>query len=1006
MRGIVRAVAEVVQVAGRHRYGVGRSVSLTAHIHIDVVRKEVARLVFSVEQGKTVLDEPVPERLLVALERIDVGVLHQLSFHDHTFRLRLDVLQRAALVVDTATPVALLLLIKHLTRTLLCQVGTNLPGHPDNIVLQVGQYQAPQPGVVSLEGILRLLRIPGLTHHVIEVCQHGVVSVALLRVAVVVEDIPHQQVPCRPYHVLCPLVHIGEEVREEPPAQQEVLIDVLSKLAFELLRDEGADVIRCRARRHAVPYPAPQTLEGTLLRLRCGCPCYVFRVVELQRIVELCDRLRIKVCLPLEQAQGLRIVQELEGDRFIRIKSLDALHPDDLLPVALVMIEVVLSVIGRRVFHALRGEHVDGEAVNGRAHAAVRLLRRREEAQCLHHVVPQLRTAGVLHHRTVRVVRLGAQHLYFLLSGSQGYLQLLLLHAVHIHLRSLALGTVDAVVLRRVLRRTRALDADIDILQVDIPTVGQPQVHIGEEVRLLVVLGVHRVQSSLTHHQHDALALFAQFLEVDAPAVIAQHVILLEECGHLVQCPAVDDMVVHLLIVAQRAVIHPDGAYLHVRAGTVDGDAFRAVLHEVVALTVDVRRAPRAVHIQFHQPALGAFADDEGYLHPHVRAVLSAHADLLGGLPAVLVGYFLGGARVHHRLVGRYPEAFRAAHARHHACVLVRDVGHFHFHLHRAACGGRIGGERHKGNFCLRAIEQLQRITRPAARVPIHAVECRLHAAVFPVCRICLAVAASRRAELQLQPKRRFADVDTTLLHLDVKGIFRRTAYEPHFLCALCREAVGVGLHRPRNAHVLCGSTVHKNGHAGRCAACIIDGILERELLVLPSLQQRGQVVVSKDASVPEDMFRADQRPAAPSLENIHVDTLAAQRQPAPGFHLRHQLHRMTAYRQRAHRNGEAAVGGTAARYRAVLMLLAVHVEKYGLRARSLHGIGYHCTVACIIAASSCSVREGIVAPQRQAHCLHVHICLLRLRLSRVGVCRRGFYIDVGRTHLKVFANI
>ena len=416
----------------------------------------------------------MPERLLVALERIDVGVLHQLSFHDHAFRLRLDVLQCTALVVDTTTPVALLLLIKHLTRTLLCQVGTNLPGHPDNIVLQVGQYQAPQPGVVSLEGILRLLRVPGLTHHVIEVCQHGVVAVTLLRVAVVVEDIPHQQVPCRPYHVLCPLVHIGEEVREEPPAQQEVLVDVLSKLAFELLRDEGADVIRCRARRHAVPYPAPQTLEGTLLRLRCGCPCYVFRVVELQRIVELCDRLRIKVCLPLEQAQGLRIVQELEGDRFLRVKPLDALHPDDLLPVALVMIEVVLSVIGRRVFHAFRGEHVDGEAVDGRAHAAVRLLRRREEAQCLHHVVPQLRTAGVLHHRIVRVVRLGAQHLYFLLSGSQGYLQLLLLHAVHIHLRSLALGTVDAVVLRRVLRRTRALNADIDILQVDIPTVGQP----------------------------------------------------------------------------------------------------------------------------------------------------------------------------------------------------------------------------------------------------------------------------------------------------------------------------------------------------------------------------------------------------------------------------------------------------------------------------------------------------------------------------------------------------
>jgi len=398
VRGVVRAVAEVVQVARRHRDGIGRGVRRAAHVHVDVVRQEVARPVLRVEQREAVPDEPVAECLLVALQRIDVGVFHQFALHHHALCLGLDVLQLAALVVGTSAPVALLLPVEHLAGTLLRQVGAHLPGHRHDLLLQVSQHQAPQPRVVPLEGILRLLRVPGLPRHVVEVGQHGVVAVANLRVAVVVDDVPQQQVPCRPYHVLGALVHVGEEVREEPPAQQEVPVDVLSEFALELGRDEGAHVGRCRTLRHAVPYPAPQALEGCLLLLRRGGPCHVFRIVELQRVVELHGCLRVKVRLPLEQAQGLRVVQELEGDRLLRVKSLHAFQADDLVPVALVVVQVVLPVVGRRVLHALGREHVDGEAVDGRAHAAVRLLCGGEEAQRLHHVVPQFRAARVLGH--------------------------------------------------------------------------------------------------------------------------------------------------------------------------------------------------------------------------------------------------------------------------------------------------------------------------------------------------------------------------------------------------------------------------------------------------------------------------------------------------------------------------------------------------------------------------------------------------------------------------------
>ena len=125
--------------------------------------------------------------------------------------------------------------------------------------------------------------------------------------------------------------------------------------------------------------------------------------------------------------------------------------------------------------------------------------------------------------------------------------------------------------------------------------------HVGQEVGLLVVLRVHRVKSALAHHEHDALALITQFLEVDALAVLAQHVVLFKQGSHLVQRLAVHDVVVHLLVVAQRTVIHMHRPHLHVGTRAVQRDSLRRVLHEVVAVTVDVGSAARTVHVEFHQ---------------------------------------------------------------------------------------------------------------------------------------------------------------------------------------------------------------------------------------------------------------------------------------------------------------------------------------------------------------------------------------------------------------------
>ena len=106
-------------------------------------------------------------------------------------------------------------------------------------------------------------------------------------------------------------------------------------------------------------------------------------------------------------------------------------------------------------------------------------------------------------------------------------------------------------------------------MQVDVPAVREPQVDVCQEVGLLVVLGVHGVETALPHHEHDTLALVPQLLEVDAASVLAQHVVLLEQGGHLVKRCPVHDVVVHLLVVAQRTVIDADDAHLHVGAGAV-----------------------------------------------------------------------------------------------------------------------------------------------------------------------------------------------------------------------------------------------------------------------------------------------------------------------------------------------------------------------------------------------------------------------------------------------------
>ena len=365
------------------------------------------------------------------------------------------------------------------------------------------------------------------------------------------------------------------------------------------------------------------------------------------------------------------------------------LHADDVLPVALVVVQVVLTVIDRGVLQTLCGEHINGVAVYGRPNCAVNLLGRSQESQGLHHIVPQLCAACVLRHRRITVVCLSAKHLDFLLSDAQCHLQLLLLHSVHIQFRVLAFCAVDAVVLCRVFCRGCSLNTYIYILQIDVPSVREPQVDVCQEVGFLVVLSIHRVQTTSTYHKHDTLALCPKLGKVNALPVIAQHIVLLEQGGHLIQRCPVNDVVVHLLVIGQRTVIHPYDAHLYVCSGAFNRDTLWRVLDEVVTVTIDVSGATCAVYIELHQPAVGTTPDNKGYLLPLVAAILSAYANRLLRGVAFVIFHFFHGASVHHGFVCCNLEALRAVQTAYYAGILVGDIAHLQLHLYGlSACGG------------------------------------------------------------------------------------------------------------------------------------------------------------------------------------------------------------------------------------------------------------------------------------------------------------------------------
>ena len=237
---VVRAVTEGVHLARRDLHHVGGIGGGTGHVKVDVVTREVARAVFGVQEGETVLHEVTAVRGVASLQGVDERPFLAVNL----FHVRADILQVAALVVRTVAPVTRLLDVKHRQHALDRHFRAVSGGAGFQLVLQVGQDKVPKPAVAALEGVFPRLRVPRVTVDRVVVGKETVVPLGKLGVTVVIVGVPDQPVPGTQEDVLRALVNAREVVGVHVVGQQVVHVKILPDFLPELVANEGGQVVR------------------------------------------------------------------------------------------------------------------------------------------------------------------------------------------------------------------------------------------------------------------------------------------------------------------------------------------------------------------------------------------------------------------------------------------------------------------------------------------------------------------------------------------------------------------------------------------------------------------------------------------------------------------------------------------------------------------------------------------------------------------------------------------
>ena len=432
---------------------------------------------------------------------------------------------------------------------------------------------------------------------------------------------------------------------------------------------------------------------------------------------------------------------------------------------------------------------------------------------------------------------------------------------------------------------------------------------------------------------------------------VFQHIVVLVLGKHLLRGHAVHNVVVHLLIVADRTVVHPHASQLQVRTCAVEGDTHRGVLDKVVRGVVDVRFLPRAVDVELHQPVLAPCPYHKGHLHPGVLGEGLFHSHHARLLFLVLVG--VGDARTRQqRCLGTGDmESLPAAHAADYVRRPVDDVAHLELELDGLAVEGRVFAavEWQEVDVYPRPVPHHQRVSIPSATLPVEIVELGRDSSAGPLCRVAFIIATPGCQQLHHQPCRRLAHVDAACRHLDVELVFRQSAHKPLRDSSRTRGSHRVALTAApyREGLGLHASPVF--GHLRPRVLRVVHEPVEPHARVLGGGQRGCEVLLAVEyGAVPAREQQPDERGVLPRFQYVDISTL--RKQPVI---FGHQLQHMPPCGKPRGSQRELPVGGTGPRdglgHRGCP---TVHIQAHLFRAAALQGVTHHNGVAVGIAAA------------------------------------------------------
>ena len=110
--------------------------------------------------------------------------------------------------------------------------------------------------------------------------------------------------------------------------------------------------------------------------------------------------------------------------------------------------------------------------------------------------------------------------------------------------------------------------ADIAVAQDEVILLAERtvEIHVGNEVRLLVVSLIYLVKAALAHDTHHALAFGTQFVYIDIPR-LSDDVVLFPYTHHAIRTARIDHAIFQHLVIGKGTIV--DAYVPHLKVGSI-----------------------------------------------------------------------------------------------------------------------------------------------------------------------------------------------------------------------------------------------------------------------------------------------------------------------------------------------------------------------------------------------------------------------------------------------------